>query len=80
MEWKIRRSVSAVSTCPLTHRTGITNALAEVLVGWVIGEPSKLILNGFRKRRVRNDGILSFLVREVGVEIGNIQNGFLHIH
>lgn len=63
----------------LAHGIGIADALAEMLVCRVIREPSELVLDGLRKRRICDNGILGFLVREVRIKIGHIQNGFLKL-
>jgi hypothetical protein len=66
--------------CPSAHGIGIANALTQMLIRRIIREPSELVLDSFRERRIGNDGVLRFLVRKVGVEIGHIQNGFLKLH
>jgi hypothetical protein len=48
-----------------------------MLICGVVREPPELVLDSFRERRISNDGVLRFLVREIGVEIGYIQNRFL---
>ena len=60
-----------------SHGSIMIDALTQVLVGRVIGEPSELVLNGLGKVRVLDDGILSHLAREFRIEVGDIQHRFL---
>lgn len=60
-----------IRLCPL-----IVDALAEVFVRGVIGEPSELVLNCLRQLGVSDDGVLSLLVGKVGVKVGNVQDRF----
>jgi hypothetical protein len=59
--------------------TRISHALAEVLVGGVVGEPFKLILNSLGERRVEYDGVFCLFVGKVRIEVGNVKNRFLNV-
>ena len=60
-----------------SHGPVMIDTLAQVLVGRVIGEPSKFVLDGLGEVRVLDDGILSHFAREFRVEVCNVQHGFL---
>lgn len=62
------------------HSSIAAYALAQVLVGRVIGEPSELVLNGLGEVRVLDDGVLSHLARELRIEVGNVQHRFLETY
>jgi len=67
------------SVYPSGHGTGIADTLTQVLVRRVISEPPELVLDGFGERGIGNDRVLRFLVCEVRVKIGYIQNRFLEL-
>lgn len=49
-----------------------------MLVGRVVRESTELVLDGFRKGGVVDDRILCLFIREVGIKIGHIKDGFLN--
>jgi len=62
------------------HGSIAAYALAQVLVGRVIGEPSELVLNGLGEVRVLDDGVLSHLACELRIEVCNVQHRFLEMY
>ena len=60
-----------------SHGPVLLDTLTQVLIGGVVGEPSKFVLDGLREVRVFDDRILSHLAREFRVEVGDVQHGFL---
>jgi len=62
-----------------SHGTIVVDALAQVLVGRVVSEPSELVLNGLGEVRVLDDGVLSHLARKFRIKVCNIQHRFLEI-
>ena len=68
-QWqRIRRS---------THDTRVADALAEVLVAGIVREAAALVLDGLGERRFVDMGVLRLLARELSVEVGRVQYGFL---
>lgn len=55
-----------------SHGSIMVDALAQVLVGRVISEPSELVLNSLGEMRILDDGVLSHLAREFRIEVGNV--------
>ena len=59
------------------HPVRIADALAQVLVRGVVGEPAELVLHGLGQRGVGDDRVLRLLVGEVGIEVCDVEYGFL---
>jgi hypothetical protein len=60
-----------------SHDVTVVDALAEVFVRWVVGEPPELILDCLRQVRVLHHRILGLLVRKVGIKVGDVEDRFL---
>lgn len=71
------RAAPAREQGSLAHDARIAHALAEVLVPGVVREPAELILHSLRERRRVDVRVLRLLARELGVEVRDIQHGFL---
>jgi hypothetical protein len=62
----------------LLRNRSITNAtLTKMLARRVVRKPPKLVLDRLGQMRGLHDRILSLLVREIGVKVRHVENGFL---
>lgn len=60
----------------LLHAGRIADALAEMIIRWVIRESPELVLDSLGERGIGDDGVLCLFIREVRVEVGDIEDGF----
>lgn len=62
-----------------SHVVGVVDTLAQVFVGRVVSEPSELVLHSLGKCGIGDDRVLSLLIREIGIKVGDVQNRFLKV-
>ena len=61
----------------LTHGARVADALAQVLVAGVVGEPTELVLYHRGQLRVENDAVCGCLGGELGIKVGYVKDRLL---